>query len=101
MNCLIRIRQRYPSLAASDKKTCRLYSGSAGPNPPSQLTAAGGRSGRQPVQRGEVRAKMGFKGFPALKLALSEALASSRILTLCRYITKFAATIRCVWWVKS
>ncbi|MFQ9950263.1 MAG: MurR/RpiR family transcriptional regulator [Escherichia coli] len=75
MNGLLRIRQRYQGLAQSDKKladylllqpdTARHLSSQQLANEPSQS-----------VQRREVRAKLGYKGFPALKLALSEALAS-------------------------
>ncbi len=42
--------------------------------------------------------KLGFKGFPALKLAPSEAgWRAARIRTPSRCITPFAVTIRCVW----
>jgi DNA-binding MurR/RpiR family transcriptional regulator len=77
MNCLIRIRQRYPDLAQSDKKladyllsqpdTARHLSSQ-------QLAAEAGVSQSSVVKFAQ---KMGFKGFPALKLAISEALASN------------------------
>ena len=75
MNCLIRIRQRYPDLAQSDKKladyllsqpdTARHLSSQ-------QLAAEAGVSQSSVVKFAQ---KMGFKGFPALKLAISEALS--------------------------
>ncbi|EHC76380.1 putative DNA-binding transcriptional regulator, partial [Salmonella enterica subsp. enterica serovar Montevideo str. S5-403] len=77
MNCLIRIRQRYPDLAQSDRKladyllaqpdTARHLSSQ-------QLAAEAGVSQSSVVKFAQ---KLGFKGFPALKLALSEALASN------------------------
>lgn len=77
MNCLIRIRQRYPDLAQSDKKladyllaqpdTARHLSSQ-------QLAAEAGVSQSSVVKFAQ---KLGFKGFPALKLAISEALASN------------------------
>ena len=77
MNCLIRIRQRYPTLARSDKRLADFlldkpdharYLSSQ------QLAVEAGVSQSSVVKFAQ---KMGFKGFPALKLALSEALASS------------------------
>ncbi|EJK2402070.1 MurR/RpiR family transcriptional regulator [Salmonella enterica] len=77
MNCLIRIRQRYPDLAQSDRKladyllaqpdTARHLSSQ-------QLAAEAGVSQSSVVKFAQ---KLGFKGFPALKLAISEALASN------------------------
>lgn len=77
MNCLIRIRQRYPGLAQSDKKLADFIL--AQPNEArhlssQQLAALSGVSQSSVVKFAQ---KMGFKGFPALKLALSEALASN------------------------
>ena len=63
-----------------------------------QLAAEAGVSQSSVVKFAQ---KLGFKGFPALKLALSEALASSRIRTPSRCITTFAVTIRCVWSAKT
>lgn len=101
MNCLIRIRQRYPDLAQSDKKladyllsqpdTARHLSSQ-------QLAAEAGVSQSSVVKFAQ---KMGFKGFPALKLAISEALASNPNPIPFRYIIRFAVTILCVWWGKS
>ena len=77
MNCLIRIRQRYPTLARSDKRLADFlldkpdharYLSSQ------QLAVEAGVSQSSVVKFAQ---KMGFKGFPALKLALSEALASN------------------------
>lgn len=97
MNCLIRIRQRYPDLAQSDRKladyllaqpdTARHLSSQ-------QLAAEAGVSQSSVVKFAQ---KLGFKGFPALKLALSEALASNLIRIPFPFITRFAATIRCAW----
>ncbi|EAM9237854.1 MurR/RpiR family transcriptional regulator [Salmonella enterica subsp. arizonae] len=77
MNCLIRIRQHYPDLAQGDKKladyllaqpdTARHLSSQ-------QLAAEAGISQSSVVKFAQ---KLGFKGFPALKLAISEALASN------------------------
>lgn len=77
MNCLIRIRQRYPALAQSDKKlaefllenadrACHLSS--------QQLAAEAGVSQSSVVKFAQ---KMDFKGYPAMKLAIGEALASN------------------------
>ncbi|MBV8042082.1 MurR/RpiR family transcriptional regulator [Pluralibacter sp.] len=77
MNCLIRIRQRYPGLAQSDKKLADFIL--AQPDQArhlssQQLASEAGVSQSSVVKFAQ---KMGFKGFPALKLALSEALASN------------------------
>ncbi|MGR3930861.1 MurR/RpiR family transcriptional regulator [Pseudocitrobacter faecalis] len=77
MNCLIRIRQRYPHLAQSDKKLADFIL--AQPDlarhlSSQQLASQSGVSQSSVVKFAQ---KMGFKGFPALKLALSEALASN------------------------
>lgn len=77
MNCLIRIRQRYAGLAQSDKKLADFIL--AQPDEArhlssQQLAAEAGVSQSSVVKFAQ---KLGFKGFPALKLALSEALASN------------------------
>ncbi|CAH6661071.1 MULTISPECIES: MurR/RpiR family transcriptional regulator [Pseudocitrobacter] len=77
MNCLIRIRQRYPQLAQSDKKLADFIL--AQPDlarhlSSQQLASQSGVSQSSVVKFAQ---KLGFKGFPALKLALSEALASN------------------------
>lgn len=77
MNCLIRIRQRYPGLAQSDKKLADFILAlpdEARHLSSQQLAAEAGVSQSSVVKFAQ---KMGFKGFPALKLALSEALASN------------------------
>lgn len=77
MNCLIRIRQRYPSLAQSDKKLADFIltqPDEARHLSSQQLAAVAGVSQSSVVKFAQ---KLGFKGFPALKLALSEALASN------------------------
>ncbi len=77
MNCLTRIRQRYPTLAASDKKLADYILSQPDETrhlSSQQLAAEAGVSQSSVVKFSQ---KLGFKGFPALKLALSEALASS------------------------
>ena len=77
MNCLIRIRQRYPGLAQSDKRLADFLLDKpdlARHLSSQQLAVEAGVSQSSVVKFAQ---KMGFKGFPALKLALSEALASS------------------------
>lgn len=76
MNCLIRIRQRYPGLAQSDKKLADFIL--AQPDvarhlSSQQLASEAGVSQSSVVKFSQ---KLGFKGFPALKLAISEALVS-------------------------
>ena len=78
MNCLTRIRQRYPTLAASDKKLADYILSQPDETrhlSSQQLAAEAGVSQSSVVKFAQ---KLGFKGFPALKLALSEALAGSR-----------------------
>ena len=77
MNCLIRIRQRYPHLAQSDKKLADFIL--AQPDlarhlSSQQLASQSGVSQSSVVKFAQ---KIGFKGFPALKLAISEALVSN------------------------
>lgn len=77
MNCLTRIRQRYPTLAASDKKLADFIL--AQPDQTRHLSSQqlAGEAGVSQSSVVKFAQKMGFKGFPALKLALSEALASA------------------------
>ena len=78
MNCLIRIRQRYPGLAQSDKKLADFLLAqpdAARHLSSQQLASEAGVSQSSVVKFSQ---KMGFKGFPALKLAISEALASDK-----------------------
>lgn len=77
MNCLIRIRQRYAGFAQSDKKLADFLL--AQPDrarhlSSQQLASEAGVSQSSVVKFAQ---KIGFKGFPALKLALSEALVSN------------------------
>ncbi|MFH7825022.1 MurR/RpiR family transcriptional regulator [Kluyvera chengduensis] len=77
MNCLLSIRQRYPQLAQSDRKLADFIL--AQPDlarhlSSQQLASQSGVSQSSVVKFAQ---KLGFKGFPALKLALSEALASN------------------------
>jgi DNA-binding MurR/RpiR family transcriptional regulator len=77
MNCLIRIRQRYSGLAQSDKKLADFIltqPDEARHLSSQQLASFAGVSQSSVVKFAQ---KLGFKGFPALKLALSEALASN------------------------
>lgn len=77
MNCLLSIRQRYAGFAQSDKKLADFLL--AEPDrarhlSSQQLALEAGVSQSSVVKFAQ---KLGFKGFPALKLAISEALASS------------------------
>lgn len=77
MNCLIRIRQRYAGFAQSDKKLADFLL--AQPDrarhlSSQQLASEAGVSQSSVVKFAQ---KIGFKGFPALKLALSEALVNN------------------------
>lgn len=76
MNGLLRIRQRYQGLAQSDKKLADyllLQPDTARHLSSQQLANEAGVSQSSVVKFAQ---KLGYKGFPALKLALSEALAS-------------------------
>ncbi len=77
MNCLFRIRQRYPSLAQSDRKLAEYLL----ENPASALELSSQQLAEQAgVSQSSVvkfAQKLGYKGYPALKLAVSEALASA------------------------
>lgn len=77
MNCLIHIRQRYAGFAQSDRKLADFLLA----NPEQarhlssqQLAADAGVSQSSVVKFAQ---KLGYKGFPALKLALSEALVGN------------------------
>lgn len=77
MNCLIGIRQRYPGFAQSDRRLADYVL--AQPDrarhlSSQQLAAEAGVSQSSVVKFAQ---KLGYKGFPALKLAISEALATS------------------------
>ncbi|MCS3432011.1 MurR/RpiR family transcriptional regulator [Klebsiella sp. BIGb0407] len=78
MNCLLRIRTRYPMLAQSERKLADFLL--ADPErvrhlSSQQLAEEAGISQSSVVKFSQ---KMGFKGFPAMKLAISEALASGQ-----------------------
>ncbi len=77
MNCLIHIRQRYAGFSQSDRKLADFLLA----NPEQarhlssqQLAADAGVSQSSVVKFAQ---KLGYKGFPALKLALSEALVGN------------------------
>ena len=77
MNCLIRIRQRYAGFAQSDKKLADFLLSQpdrARHLSSQQLASEAGVSQSSVVKFAQ---KIGFKGFPALKLAISEALVSN------------------------
>lgn len=77
MNCLIRIRQRYAGFAQSDKKLADFLltqPDRARHLSSQQLASEAGVSQSSVVKFAQ---KIGFKGFPALKLAISEALVSN------------------------
>ncbi|NUW60516.1 MurR/RpiR family transcriptional regulator [Cronobacter muytjensii] len=76
MNTLILIRQRYPTLAQSDRKLADFllqFPDYARHLSSQQLATEAGVSQSSVVKFSQ---KLGYKGFPALKLAISEALAS-------------------------
>ncbi|ELY2818105.1 MurR/RpiR family transcriptional regulator [Cronobacter dublinensis] len=76
MNTLILIRQRYPTLAQSDRKLADFllqFPDYARHLSSQQLAAEASVSQSSVVKFSQ---KLGYKGFPALKLAISEALAS-------------------------
>lgn len=77
MNCLLCIRQRYSTLAQSDRKLADYLlerTEHARHLSSQQLAAEVGVSQSSVVKFAQ---KLGYKGFPALKLALSDALASA------------------------
>ena len=77
MNCLIRIRQRYAGFAQSDKKLADFLLSQpdhARHLSSQQLASEAGVSQSSVVKFAQ---KIGFKGFPALKLAISEALVNN------------------------
>ncbi|MFP2506762.1 MurR/RpiR family transcriptional regulator [Enterobacteriaceae bacterium RIT711] len=78
MNCLLRIRSRYSTLAQSDRKLADFLLEKpdyARHLSSQQLAVEAGVSQSSVVKFSQ---KLGFKGFPALKLAISEALASGQ-----------------------
>ncbi|MBU4681501.1 MULTISPECIES: MurR/RpiR family transcriptional regulator [Cedecea] len=78
MNCLLRIRSRYAMLAQSDRKLADFLLSEpdrARHLSSQQLAEEAGVSQSSVVKFAQ---KLGFKGFPAMKLAISEALASGQ-----------------------
>ena len=78
MNCLIRIRQRYPGLAQSDRRLADFLLAEAEHArhlSSQQLAKEAGVSQSSVVKFAQ---KLGYKGFPALKLAISDALVSTQ-----------------------
>ncbi|AIR59105.1 MurR/RpiR family transcriptional regulator [Cedecea neteri] len=78
MNCLLRIRSRYAMLAQSDRKLADFLLAEperARHLSSQQLAEEAGVSQSSVVKFAQ---KLGFKGFPAMKLAISEALASGQ-----------------------
>ncbi len=76
MNCLLSIRQRYSTLAQSERKLADYlleHAERARHLSSQQLAADVGVSQSSVVKFAQ---KLGYKGFPALKLALSDALAN-------------------------
>lgn len=76
VNCLLCIRQRYSMLAQSDRKLADYlleHTEQARHLSSQQLAAEVGVSQSSVVKFAQ---KLGYKGFPALKLALSDALAN-------------------------
>ena len=77
MNCLIRIRQRYTGSAQSDKKLADYLLSQ--PDRARHLSSQqlAGEAGVSQSSVVKFAQKIGYKGFPALKLAISEALVSN------------------------
>ncbi len=76
MSCMIRIRQLYPSLAQNDRKLADFLLDQ--PEEARHLSSQKLAEMAGVSQSGVVKfaQKLGYKGFPALKLAMSESLAS-------------------------
>ena len=101
MNGLLRDPSALPGLAQSAKKLADyllLQPDTARHLSSQQLANEAGVSQSSVVKFAQ---KLGYKGFPALKLALSEALASSRNRPPCPFITKSAVMIRYGWSAKN
>lgn len=101
MNGLLRIRQRYQGLAQSDKKLADyllLQPDTARHLSSQQLANEAGVSQSSVVKFAQ---KLGYKGFPALKLALVKRWQASRNLPPCPFITKSAVMIRYGWSAKN
>lgn len=79
MSTLLRIRQMYPTLAQNDRKLADFLLGNAEQAchlSSQKLAALTGVSQSSVVKFAQ---KLGYKGFPALKLALSEVLAQPQV----------------------
>jgi DNA-binding MurR/RpiR family transcriptional regulator len=79
MSTLLRIRQRYPTLAQNDRKLADFLLDNAEQArhlSSQKLAQLAGVSQSSVVKFAQ---KLGYKGFPALKLALSEVLAQPRV----------------------
>lgn len=82
MSTLLRIRQMYPTLAQNDRKLADFLLGNAeqvchlSSQKLAQLTSVSQSSVVKFAQ------KLGYKGFPALKLALSEVLTQPQVVTV-------------------
>lgn len=82
MSTLLRIRQMYPTLAQNDRKLADFFLGNAeqachlSSQKLAQLTGVSQSSVVKFAQ------KLGYKGFPALKLALSEVLTQPQVVTV-------------------
>jgi DNA-binding MurR/RpiR family transcriptional regulator len=76
MSCMIRIRQMYPQLAENDKKLADFLL--TQPENARHLSSQKLAELAGVSQSGVVKfaQKLGYKGFPALKLALSEAMSA-------------------------
>lgn len=100
MNGLLRIRQRYQGLPRVIKLAdyLLLQPDTARHLSSQQLANEAGVSQSSVVKFAQ---KLGYKGFPALKLALSEALASQPESPPCPFITKSAVMIRYGWSAKN
>ncbi|RJT43146.1 MurR/RpiR family transcriptional regulator [Rahnella woolbedingensis] len=78
MSCMIRIRQLYPTLAQNDRKLADFLL--AQPDKARHMSSQKLAVMAGVSQSGVVKfaQKLGYKGFPALKLAMSETLASPK-----------------------
>lgn len=78
MSCMIRIRQLYPTLAQNDRKLADFLLDQ--PDKARHLSSQKLAEMAGVSQSGVVKfaQKLGYKGFPALKLAMSESLATPK-----------------------
>lgn len=78
MNCLLRIRTRYPTLAQSDRRLADFLLADPGQIRHLSSQQVAEKAGVSQSSVVKFAQKMGFKGFPAMKLAIGEALASGQ-----------------------